>query len=353
LTDQRLQTLEFEYCTASPTVEAYRDEALVEAFVLRVAEEGEEEEENGDDDEDEKDESDNEDDDEEDRERDGADSHNNDDDPNSDDDGDVPGDDGAMELEKGRRTTEEEDEEEEVGDDDNKDVEEDRRRRAASNAKQDAPPRKWWYPMDTPIEQLDCDTRAVLRRYREPGAVKALDKRYTRSLITVACDRGEGLFRAFRWRWYEGPSIDWDALESSGEQTPIETLRAMMTELLEGPHPPDTPIEQLHADTRAVLRIYRNMQEVTEALGGRCEPSRIATACDQHTAPRYGFRWRWHEGRPIDWAALENSDAQTPVETLRAMMQTMDPPVQQLHIDTNAVLCTHRNMDDALKVRTA
>ena len=55
-----------------------------------------------------------------------------------------------------------------------------------------------------------------------------------RTDIAVACYRGAGSHRGFRWRWYEGPPIDWDVLERSGAQAPKDSPRETMTELEKG-----------------------------------------------------------------------------------------------------------------------
>jgi hypothetical protein len=85
----------------------------------------------------------------------------------------------------------------------------------------------------------------------------------------------------------------------------------------------DVPVEQLHITTRTVLRIHTNIKNAKTALGGNFERHCIAKACDRGGARYGGFRWRWYEGPPIDWDALEHAGAQTSVETLQAMMETM------------------------------
>ena len=78
------------------------------------------------------------------------------------------------------------------------------------------------------------------------------------------------------------------------------------------------PVEQLHPVTNEVLRLYRSGKEA--AIFMNIAQGGISLCCSGNKADCAGFKWRFYEGLPIDWVALEGT--QRPYEELQQMLSS-------------------------------
>jgi hypothetical protein len=153
-----------------------------------------------------------------------------------------------------------------------------------------------------PVEQLHMRSGQVLRLYLSRAEAAAFMGVHVAS-IALCCRGTQSHAYGYKWRYYQGPPIDWEAFKKDPRQLSLEKIIQVKNFAI---------IEQLHTVTGEVLRKYRTAEEAAESMG--VSGLGIINCLIGKQDSCRGFKWRYYEGFDIDWAALEHNLKQLPFE---------------------------------------